>query len=252
LLEQAGKRCYSIQAVENALTVLEALGNCDSAIRLSRLSEAVGMHKSYIFRVLATFEKKGYVEKAAATGEYRLGLNAYEIGQKLLSRMGLRTKAKLDMERLGREFNEAVYLAVAREHEVLMLDVVDTTQLVGIVPLVGNRYPLTQTAAGKVFLAFDGPRHSGRTEALPPSLMKELQAIRDQGVAVDVGGIGPGATCLAVPLFNVLGKVGGCLCMVGPAFRFPEERIQTELLPALTAAGKTVSSKLGFHDFSVC
>jgi len=248
-LEQAGKRCYSIQAVENALTVLEALGNCESAIRLSHLSEAVGMHKSYIFRVLATFEKMGYVEKTAATGEYRLGLNAYEIGQKLISRMALRTKAKLEMERLGREFNETVYLAVARDQEVLMLDMVDTTHLVGIVPLVGNRYPLIQTAAGKIFLAFERPQVPGRSEVLPPSLVEELSAIRDCRSAVDVGGLGTGAACLAVPLFDVGGGVAGSLCMVGPDFRFPEERILKELLPALSAAGRTVSAKLGFHEF---
>jgi len=249
-LEQGEKRSYSIQAVENALTVLEALGNCDSAIRLSHLSEAVGMHKSYIFRVLATFEKKGYVEKTAATGEYQLGLNAYEMGQKLLSRMVLRTKAKLVMERLVREFNETVYLAVARDQEVLMLDAVNTTHLVGIVPLVGNRYPLAQTAAGKVFLAFDRPQETRLARTIPPSLLQELSAIRDRCVAVDVGGLGTGATSLAVPLFDVLGRVAGSLCMVGPDFRFSKERICEELLPAMVTAGNAVSAKLGFHEFS--
>jgi len=246
-LELARKRSYSIQSVENALTVLEALSNYDSAFRLSHLSEAVGMRKSYIFRVLATFVKKGYVEKAS-TGEYRLGLSAYEVSQKLLSRMELLTKARLEMDRLGREFNEAVYLAVARDHEVLMLDMVNTTHLVGLTPLVGNRYPFIQTAAGKIFLAFERPPDPRRAEALPPSLAQELPAIRDRRVAVDVGGLGSGAVCLAVPLFNVLGRVAGSLCLAGPDFRFSEERIRKELLPALTAAGNSVSVKLGFYE----
>jgi DNA-binding IclR family transcriptional regulator len=241
------KRSYSIQAVENALTILEAFGEIDGEVRITRLSEMLEIDKSYVFRLLATFEERGYVEKAERTGRYRLGLAAYVTGQKILSRMGLLTKAKPVMERLARACDEAVYLAVLRNREVLMLDMVDTTQMVGTVSFVGNAYPLTKTVAGKVLLAF-GTDLTGRAEEdIPSSLQDELVAIRKEGAGLDSECIGAGTACLAVPLFNAQGKVPGSLCVVGPEFRFSNEHCENHLLPALKAAGEIISTRLGSH-----
>ena len=120
MLEKA-KKIYAIQAVENALTVLEAIGEIDGDIKITRLSETVGMSKASVFRLLSTFEKRGYIEKEEE-GKYRLGVSAYELSQKFLSRMGLLKEAKPVMERLVRECNETVYLAIRRNKEVLLLD----------------------------------------------------------------------------------------------------------------------------------
>ena len=78
------KESYSIQAVENALDVLEALSEIDDDVRISQLSEKLAMNKTSVFRLLATFENRGYVEREEQSGKYRLGLSAYEIGQKFL------------------------------------------------------------------------------------------------------------------------------------------------------------------------
>jgi DNA-binding IclR family transcriptional regulator len=245
------KRTYSIQAVENALTILEAFGEIDGEVRITRLSEMLEMNKSYVFRLLATFEEKGYIEKGERPGTDRLGLAAYVMGQKFLSRMGLLKKAKPVMERLARACDEAVYLAVPRNREVLMLEMVDTTQMVGTVSFVGNAYPLSKTVAGKVLLAFGADLTGRAEEDIPSSLKEELVAIRKKGAGIDSECIGAGAACLAVPLFNAQGKVPGSLCIVGPKFRFSHERCEGYLLPALKAAGEIISARLGSHvDFS--
>ena len=111
------KESYSIQAVENALDVLEALSEIDDDVRISQLSEKLAMNKTSVFRLLATFENRGYVEREERSGKYRLGLSAYEIGQKFLSRMGLLRHARPVAERLARGCNEAVYIAVRRRKE---------------------------------------------------------------------------------------------------------------------------------------
>ena len=95
------KESYSIQAVENALDVLEALSEIDDDVRISQLSEKLAMNKTSVFRLLATFENRGYVEREERSGKYRLGLSAYEIGQKFLSRMGLLRHARPVVERLA-------------------------------------------------------------------------------------------------------------------------------------------------------
>lgn len=224
MLRKEDKDAYSIKAVENALTVLEAFSEVHGEIGITRLSETLGLNKSYVFRLIATFEKRGYIENGEKSGKYRLGLSAFEMGQKFLSRMGLLTKARPTMVRLARECNESVYIAVPRGNEVMMLDKVDTTHVVSTVPLVGYSFPLCQAAPGK--------------------------AIQEQVSCVDFGGFGEGTACVAAPLFNAKKIIPGSLCIVGPEFRLSRERISGELLPRLQDACEEVSLKLGWFGAS--
>lgn len=246
------KESYSIQSVDNALDVLEALCEAGDEVRISQLSEKLGMNKTSVFRLLATFENRGYVEREKGSGKYRLGLSAYEMGQKFLSRMHLLRKAKPVMERLVRQVNEAVYLAVPRDPSILLLDMVDTSAQVKIVSLAGNRYPISATAAGKVILAFRPEESEGsngsqgkRGREVVQLTLAEQQAIRSTGLCLDRGGLGEGVVSAAVPLFRSGGEVVGSLCCVGPDFRMNENRLQEEISPQLREAGDIISSKLG-------
>jgi len=250
-----GKESYSIQSVENALAVLEALCEEGEEFRISQLSEKLGMNKTSIFRLLATFENRGYVEREKGSGKYRLGLSAYEMGQKFLSRMGLLRKARPVVERLVRQCNEAVYIGLRRNDEILFLDMVDTSQQVKIVSFLGNRYPLASNAAGKVILAHSLPEEpkppSGKPFSPPcPVAPAELLLIRRQGFCLENGGpLGEGVVNLAVPLFDTDGEIPGCLCLVGPSFRMSPERIQDDILPSLKEASNIISSKLGYLGY---
>lgn len=241
------KESYSIHAVENALDVLEALSEEDEDVRISQLSEKLQMNKTSVFRLLATFENRGYVEREEASGKYRLGLSAYEIGQKFLSRMTLLRQARPVMERLARACNEAVYLAVRRRGETLFLDMVDTPQKVKIVPLAGKRFPLAHSAPGMVLLAFAGPNNNGKGLAEHENLKPELERIRLQGYAHSRNSLGDGITALAAPLFGSGGKLHGALCIVGPEFRLPDSTILKDFLPHLLETSSIISSKLGWH-----
>lgn len=240
------KESYSIQAVENALDVLEALSEIDDDVRISQLSEKLAMNKTSVFRLLATFENRGYVEREERSGKYRLGLSAYEIGQKFLSRMGLLRHARPVVERLARGCNEAVYITVRRRKEVLFLDMVDTTQKVKIVSLVGKRYPIESTAAGQVLLAFNDIHENDEVKAT--SSPQPLTAVRRQGYALDHGSLGEGITSIAAPLFGGGGKLHGVLCVVGPEFRMSEDAIQKAILNQLLDTCGIISSKLGWHS----
>jgi DNA-binding IclR family transcriptional regulator len=241
------KESYSIQAVENALDVLEALSEIDDDVRISQLSEKLAMNKTSVFRLLATFENRGYVEREERSGKYRLGLSAYEIGQKFLSRMGLLRHARPVVERLARGCNEAVYIAVRRRQEVLFLDMVDTTQKVKIVPLVGNRYPLETTAAGLVLLAFLDLPDSHLADPTNATA-NQFAMIRSRGFVLDSGALGEGIASVAAPLFGGGGKLHGALCVVGPEFRLSQEFIENQILSQLLDTCGIISSKLGWHS----
>ena len=245
------KNDYSINSVEHALDLLEAICDEGGEARVTNLSQRLGMNKTSVYRLLATFEKRGFVERGEDSVKYRLGLMAYEMGQKLLSRMGLLRKARPSMERLARHCNESVYFVVQRGSEVLMLDMIDGTQQVKITSLAGRRFPLAATAVGRIFQAFgprpevDGKKH---LEVKMPPLMAadELDVVRRRGVCVDEHGFGEGVTCVAVPLLNAKGEVVAVLAILGPSYRMTRERIETDLAPELKDAGHVVSAGLGY------
>jgi len=214
---------YTIQSVENALDLLDALGECDDDIRIARLSERLNLGKAKVFRLMATLERRGYVERER-TGIYHIGTAAFEMAQRLLTRFTLLNKSKPVMEALARETGEAVYLAISRGQEVLLVDMIDTLEQIKVMPLVGKRYPLTVTAAGQVF---------------------SLEEQDGTGYRGDQGGLGEGIACLAVPVRSAAGRVCGAIVLIGPDFRFAPSRIES-LLPPLRDAGEMISSKVGF------
>ncbi len=242
------KDSYNIRSVENALHLLEALADEGSKCSLAQLSQRLDMTKASLFRLMATFENHGYVERGQASGEYQLGMAAFEVSQKLLTKMTLLRKARPAMAQLVRQCDETIYLAVQRNQEVLFLEMLDNDQKVKVVPLTSQRFALEGCAAGKIFLAFD----EANTQLLAnqPQLVAEIDQCRKQRYCIDHNGVGDGSTCLAVPLFKTGRSLVGCLALVTPSFRTDAHRIDKELLPALKATGEMISAQLGYNAFA--
>jgi len=227
---------YSIGAVETALELLEAFCEEEGELCITHLAQRLGLTKSRVFRLLATFEQKGYVKRSTALGKYNIGISAFETSSKLLTRMDLLGKAKPVMEELVRECSESVYLSVPSGSEILLLEMVNTNQQVQAIPLVGRRYPCKDVAAGKVIFA-----HSARGKALTG----EWARIRDQGISLDQGKLADGITSIATPIFDKQNQVIGSLCLVGPSYRLDEEGVRQAHSSCLKRATSLVSAKLG-------
>lgn len=231
------KGSYAIKAVENALDLLEVFSDQEGDISITGLSARLGMNKSYVFRLLATFEHRGYVEQGKVTGKYRAGLSAYEVGRKFLSHMGLLRKVKPIMETLAQDCNEAVYLVVPGKKDILLLEQAETNQRVQVMPLVGNRYRFEDCSAGLLIKAFKSESEQ---------VTEQLQMVRSQEFCVDQNGLGEGIASASVPIFAATGEITGCLCLVAPDFRISKEELENTLLTQLKTAGQLASARLGY------
>jgi IclR family transcriptional regulator, KDG regulon repressor len=231
------KSAYVIQTVDNALYILEAISEEAGDFGVSHLSTKLGMSKSYIFRMLATFEQRGYVRKVERSGRYRAGLSAFEISGRFLHQMVLLQKAKPIMESLAKVSREAIYLAISGGNDLLFIEMVDSPQPVRVMPLVGKRFALQQFSAGKVILA----QTTGRDK---PSFSR--QPIPETEACVDHGAVGEGIASLSVPILNGQGVVCASLCLLAPEFRMNPDQIEKDLLPLLKNSGEELSAKLGY------
>lgn len=240
------KETYCVHSVENALVLLEALCEEDGEVSLSGLSDRLGMKKASVFRLMATFETKGYVEKRLEGGRYRLGVSAFEIGQKFLQKSDLLRRARPVMEQLARDCDESVYLVLRRGAEALFLDVAESMQKVKVVSLVGRRFSLDELGVGKVFQAFDESFDPGGPES-KQGMSSEVLEIRKSGVYVGPHDQGEEICCVAFPLFERSSVLAGVLAMVGPCYRMQSDVLTGKLIPAMGLAAEVVSSKMGYH-----
>ena len=129
-----------------------------------------------------------------------------------------------------------------------MLDMVDVTQQVKIVSLIGKRYPLADTAAGQVLLAFDNSRTTTGLDGQPSISSEQVAKVQKQGYCIDAEALGEDIASIAAPVLGKGGKIYAALCLVGPTYRMPEDILKERMLQPLTEACKIISSKLGWHS----
>jgi len=251
---------YSVQSVLKAFDLLEALAAEDSVATIPILAKKLNLSRNKVFRLLATLEDKGLIERDEPTGTFRLGIYAFEMAQHILKSASLIRLAHPVMEALARKHDEAVYITVLNNDEVLFLDMVDSFQQVKATAMVGRRFPFFTNAAGKAIKAMSSSdmierlgKRRASVNGIPDvnKLETELHDIRQSGVAVDFGGLGEGICAVAVAIKDYAGKVVGALTMLAPSFRMLQERLEIEIIPSMRESAEILSMKFGYIKIPV-
>lgn len=243
----------------HALDILEAFKDSEDALGVTEVANKLKLHKNNAFRLFATLCTRGYVEQERQTGNYRLGVKTFELGQVFLAKTGLLKRARPVMEELSRACNESVYLAVLREDRVVYLDIAETRQSVRVANRVGALLPAYCTAVGKAQLAslsaseltrlFARRKFAGFTKNTitdRDKLLAHLQTVAKRGYALDLEELESDVFCVGVPVMDYSGATVAGICISGPGCRMGRKRMETELAPMLKAAGMEVSMKLGY------
>jgi len=245
------KGLYSVQSVVKAIDLLEALAQDGANLTVPTLAKKLEINPNKAFRLLATLEDKGLVERNADTGTFHLGLQAIEMAQHILKSDNLIRLAHPILVELARKLDEAVYITVMNNDEVLFLDMVDSLQQIKTADLVGRRFPFFTNAAGKVIKSVCSIDLFGRgtkRSAIPNpgELEAELDEIRSKGVAVDFNGLGEGVCAVAVVVRDYAGKVVGALTLLAPSFRMLQDRLEKEVIPCMMEGAEQLSMKFGY------
>lgn len=250
---------YVVQAVDRALDILESFGYSQEELGVTELSRKLRLPKNNVFRLLATLETRGYIEQDRRTGNYRLGIKTFEVGNVFLYHLGLRRQARPVLDELVAKCNETAYLAVTDGAEAVYILMQETSHAVRVASRMGQRLPAHCTAAGKVQLAHESqdrlvelfrdrpltPR-TPNTLADLPRLLGHLREVAKQGYAVDDEELEAGMRCVAAPVRDYSRRVVAGVGLAGPVSRFSLERIESELVPLVVEAGVRISRRLGY------
>ncbi|WP_053958978.1 IclR family transcriptional regulator [Sulfobacillus thermosulfidooxidans] len=245
-----------VQSVERAFRLLEKLV-LHNEMSLGQLADAVGMHKSTVYRLLHTLMELGYVEQDGEQGSYRVGIRMVEMGGIATRSWPLHRAAEPVMDQLAEFLGEAVNLAVEDGMNMVYIATVDAYNLLRMQLNIGRRAPIHCTAVGKALLAYR-PELVQRMKGAHPQLTSytahtitdwaaledELVMVRQLGFAVDDEEQEVGARCVAAPIVDSRNHIVASIGISAPAARLSRERAM-EVGPEIVKAAQQVSERLG-------
>lgn len=245
-----------VGVVGKVLRILEALDASPTGLQLREIAKQTSVNKSTAYRFVAHLQSAGYLLRDDA-GAYVVGPKLARLGAGIAYHATLRKISRPVAVALSNATKETVNLAVLDGHEVLYLDVIESSHSFRMASQPGMHRPVNCTALGKALLAFLPAEH--RDEILPmltferatprtitslARLKKELIHVVQQGYAMDDQETDLGARCVAAPILDERGSVAAAISVSGPITRISRDRIRAYAL-ATKKAARAISSQLG-------
>ncbi len=248
-----------VQSVDRALSILEVLSDYGEGIGITEISTKIDLHKSTVHRLLLTLMKKGYVEQNSHTNKYKLTLKLFELGNKLIEKMDIRSIAKPYLQQLKDITNEVVHLVVREGTEIVYIDKVESENKIRMHSRIGTRSPMYCTAVGKAIMAY---LHEEEIESIwTKSHIKKLtkytitdiiemkdtlKRVRQQGYALDEEENELGIRCIGAPIFDHRGEICGAISISGPTIRVTKEKIEN-FKDSIIKISSNISQELGYR-----
>jgi len=239
---------YPVGATGATFELVEALAAVGSA-GVTELATELDRSKGSVHNHLATLEQLGYVVKE--DGEYCLGLRFLDVGTGVRRRQRLYRVGRAEVEGLAQSSGETASLVVEEGGEAVFVyragDDADAALR------DGSRVPLYACAAGKAILANrptaevdvafrgDVPQPTDRTLVDRDELERELQTVRDQGLAFDRGELDPGRRSVAAPIVDDDGTAVGAVAVSGPTDRMSGKRLEEDVPGLVLSSANTIT-----------
>jgi DNA-binding IclR family transcriptional regulator len=234
----------TLGTVGNAIRALDVLAD-QGPLRLTALAGELRLGKSTVHLLLQTLREHGMVDFDADTSTYGVGLRVFELGATAVEQGGFGSRLVGPMEELARRCNESVSLGVLNAGSVLIVQRIESPEILRADIRPGTRMPLHASASGKVLVATMTELEIDRllpASPLPASarmthrhrdgLLAEIRLIRERGYAKQEEEFVEGISAVATPVLAAGGRALAALSIAGPSSRFDEVNWSALLLPA--------------------
>lgn len=203
---------YPIDSVDNALKVLLLLGERPQ-LRITDLSQYLGVASSTAHRLLAALQFRGFVRQDATNRTYVPGPALDGLAFGLLRRLDVRTRARPVLEKLNSELQETIHLGRLEGNDVHFIDSIESTRALRVGGRLGRSMPAHCTSNGKALLSTlseaelaqlfpheDLPQLTPNSVSTRTRLIEVLEEVRARGYATSEEESEEGVSSFAVPL----------------------------------------------------
>lgn len=216
---------------------------------LAELARGVEIDKSTIHRILGAMERMGFVEKDRHTKRYSLGPQFRAL---ISDHYGQIQQAALPIMRsLVESLSVSVALRVREGKQMVIIERVDSTDLLRVSFPLGFRHSILFGSSGKVFLAFlptyEAAELLGQEFLRNGTLARSLMRVKKKGYATSRGTAVKGLTTVSVPVLTGHGRPVAVLSLSWPSAKYPNSKIgeiaKTALKEARQISKALMSSK---------
>jgi DNA-binding IclR family transcriptional regulator len=246
----------TIQSVDRAAEILKALASGPRRLGVSELADRLGLPRPTVHGLLQTLQAHGFVEQDRDSDKYQLGPGLLHLGNSYLDLNELRGRSIVHAERLAARSGAAVRVGVLHGPSVVVVHHVFRPDATFQVLEVGAQLPVHASALGKAILAYapdtliddllaePPPRLTHKTLA-PAALRRELETVRDRGIARERDEAVLGESSVAAPIFDHAGHAVGALGVVGDTEAILPRGPAKGIPAAVSEAARAVSRELG-------
>ena len=241
-----------VQSVDRALLILETLAEDDEGYRLSDLAVRTGLSTSTVHRLLATLEKRRFVQFDRSESKWHVGAQSFAVGATFARHRNFVAQAMPYLRKLRDQTRETANLAVVDDESIIVLTRMESREIMRSLTKVGGRVAMVASGVGKAVLATYSdadinavicrqgmPRLTEKSIVRPSELFRQIEAIRRHGYAVDDEEARIGLRCVAAVVYNDCGEPLAAISVSGMTSRVTEER-----LPALGRTVREVAAEL--------
>jgi IclR family pca regulon transcriptional regulator len=250
---------YRIEALAKGLRIMSLFSSARPRLRVKELADLTGYPMPTVFRLVATLEEEGYLERTP-DGGVRPGIGALSLGFAALQGQDLVQVAEPLLRQLAEETGETVNLGVLIGDQVLIVARAQgspTSLAANIRP--GSRVPAVYSSIGKVLLAELSSeelaarltKESFTAEWGPkavrslPALAAQLEGARADGFLVQEEEAIPGLSSLAAPIRELGGTTVAGLNVAVPSGRYGRSRLVAALRDPVLQTCFAISRRLG-------
>jgi IclR family transcriptional regulator, KDG regulon repressor len=209
-----------IQAVDRALRILDLFDENENEMKITDISNRIGLHKSTVHSLLKTLQMHGYIDQNLENGKYKLGMKLFERGNFIIHGLDIRKVAKTHLVDLSAKTGQTTHLGILNGKEGVYIDKVEGPKAVILYSRIGRRIPIHCSAIGKSLVAFKNKEElrkllqgyiynvqTSNTITNEEDFLVEIKQISNRGYAVDNQENEPGVRCIAVPVHDHTGQV---------------------------------------------
>jgi IclR family pca regulon transcriptional regulator len=251
-------RSYTVASLAKGLRILALFSERRPQLRLAEIVAALKLPMPTAFRLVATLESEGYLERLP-DGAVRPSAAVLTLGFAALRGLDLVQSSALILRELADRTQQTVNLGVLSHDNVIYVARLQSdTSLVTANITVGSTLPAFCTSMGKVLLAFAPGDGAARVDEASlrgrygPNAVTSLGALREQLTRVRAAGyalqdeeVAGGLRSIAGPVRGETGAVIAAVNIAVPAVLFTIGDLETRFRDPLLAACRQISRRMG-------
>ncbi|MGF6376322.1 IclR family KDG regulon transcriptional repressor [Clostridiales Family XIII bacterium PM5-7] len=249
----------SVQSIERALDIIEAVATEQKGLGLTEISGKVDLHKSTAYRIISTMVKRGYLDKTT-DNNYKIGLKLIEAVSCYINSLELQTEARPFVAQITAKLGLTSHLGILDGDKVVYIEKMDVVSTVRMYSQIGLRMHAYCSSLGKCLLSNYSKdeidtimkdcgfiKFTPNTISSLDQLHQEIAKVRKQAWAMDDEEYEIGHRCIGAPIYDYRGDIIAAISASGDKHVLTDDRIE-EVAEYVKMTALEISKDMGYVE----